>query len=182
MAVVSRLTNVANGVPYYLGTQTNKRAGTAKGAHSHYILISPLVAARLGMPKKSTIKQKDEAVGGAIFDTNRTYTDANGAKKKTDAKRYIQKCSKQVELFTGNYVKNVNTKNKGKGAGLEPESYTVGFPSSLTMIEILFFINKRMPNVTIVRSGKKSYVPKNITVPKDIAITAEPVKEVKEVK
>lgn len=174
MAIVSRIKSKSPAVPYYLGVVTNKRtATTGKNAHTHYLLVSPSVAPRLGLPPKPTIKKDDEFVGGAVFDSKRKYRDATGATKTTDAKRSITPMSRDVELFTGDYVKDL------KGKGTSQESYTVGFPATLSMVEILYFVHKRMPKVQIVRSGKKSYKPKNITMPKDTKIEATAVKEAK---
>jgi hypothetical protein len=180
MAEVARiLSSSTQPVPYYLGTVTNKRAttqGAGKNTHAHYVLINPTVAKRLGMPAKSTIKKTDEFVSGAVFDTKRKYKDADNKTQTTDAKRYIQPMSKQVELFTGDYVKIKSGNKKGK---LEQESYTVGFPSTLSITEILFFVHKKMPKVKLVRSGKKSYRPKNIVIPKDNEVVADAGKEAK---
>jgi hypothetical protein len=168
MAVVKRLQDTSYSEPYYLGTITNKKkSAQSKGAHAHYIVLSPKVAERLGMPKRSAIKKTDEYVGGAIFDTQRKSVHrTTKAVRKVDAKRYLEKGSKTITLFTGDYVKKV------KGEKLEQEQYDVGFPSTLAITEILFFVHKRMPKVQIVRSGRKAYIPKNIKIP-DVVIVAD---------
>lgn len=151
--------------PYYLGAQTATKKGGKLS--SHYVMISPLVAPRLGIKGKATRKPTDKLLGGAIFDTNRTYSKGEGAGKgKTNAKRFIEQGSKPVDLYTGNYVKNA----KGKDV---KEFYTVGFPSSLTMVNIIFFVNKQMPLVKYMKHGGRTYVSRKIEIPKNEKIIAE---------
>jgi hypothetical protein len=151
--------------PYYLGAKTPTKQGGK--LNSHYVMINPLVAARLGVKARSTHKPTDEFVGGAIFDKNRTYAAAGGKKGKTIAKRNIQPGSKAVELFTGNYVTNAKTKKP------EQEKYTVGFPSSLTVIDIIFYVHKQFPLVKFLRHGGRTYTSRNVEIPKGEKLVAE---------
>jgi hypothetical protein len=151
--------------PYYLGAKTPTRQGGK--LNSHYVMINPLVAARLGVTARSTHKPTDEFVGGAVFDKNRTYTAAGGTKAKTTAKRNITRGSKAVELYTGNYVTNPKTKK------LEQEKYSVGFPSSLTMVDIIFYVNKQFPLVKFLAHGGRRYTSRKIEIPKGEKLEAE---------
>jgi hypothetical protein len=167
MAIVSKVKRGAQHLmaPYYLGAKTPTKQGGK--LNSHYVMINPLVAARLGVKARSTHKPTDEFVGGAIFDKNRSYTAAGGKKEKTIAKRNITPGSKSVQLFTGNYVKNPKTKKD------EEESYHVGFPSSLTMVDVIFYVNKQFPLVKFLRHGGRTYTSRKIEIPKSEKLVAE---------
>jgi hypothetical protein len=164
MATAARLTSGGRHLmsPFYLGAKKpTKQDGKL---HSHYVLINPLVAPRLGIKGRSTHKPTDEFIGGAIFDKQRKMPKGKGT---TVAKRHITAGSKAVQLFTGNYVANKKTKKP------EEEFYTVGFPSSLTMVDIIFYVNKQMPLVKFIRHGGKTYSSRAIVIPKTEKIVAE---------
>jgi hypothetical protein len=170
MAEVKRLAPNSTLAPYYLGTVTNKRSttkGAGKNTHAHYLSINPLVAKRLGMTGGNLIKSGDEFLVGAVFNKKKKL---GGGKGTTIAKRSIKQGSIPIRLFTGDYILNAKTKK------LERESYQVGFPSTLSIIEILYFVHKRMKKVTLVKSGKNHYSPKEIKIPKDLGLAADAAK------
>jgi hypothetical protein len=167
MAIAKKILKGSQGLlsPFYLGARRPTKQGGK--LHSHYVLINPLIAPRLGIKARSTHKPTDEIVAGAVFDTKRKY--GKGTEKgkfTTTAKRFITQGEKSVELFTGNYVKN----SKGKDV---QESYQVGFPSSLTMVDIIFFVNKQMPLVKFLRHGGRTYTSRSIVIPKGQELIAE---------
>lgn len=160
MATVAAIKDSARKIatPYYLGAKTPTKQGGK--LNSHYVMIAPSVAARLGVSSRYTTKPTDEFVGGAVFDKNRSFTTKDGRKGKTTAKRSIERGSKAVKLFTGDYFENPKTKK------LEQESYTVGFASSLTMVDIIFFVHKQFSKVKFIRHGGRTYSSRTIEIPK----------------
>jgi hypothetical protein len=167
MTIVAKIKTGADrtATPYYLGAKTPTKQGGK--LNSHYVMMSPLVATRLGVTARSTHKPTDEFVAGAIFDKNRTYTAKGGKKEKTVAKRYLTKGSKGVDLYTGNYVTNPKTKKP------QQEKYRVGFASSLTMVDIIFFVNKQFPLVKFLAHGGRRYSSRKIESPKGEKLEAE---------
>ncbi len=170
MATVKQITDRERKIltPYYLGAKTPTKQGGK--LNSHYVMIAPSVAARLGVPSRYTTKPTDEFVGGAIFDNNRSFTTKDGRKGKTSAKRQIERGSKPVALFTGDYIENLKTKK------LEQEKYIVGFASSLTMVDIIFYVNKQFPKVKFLRHGGRTYSARDIEIPKTEKLVAEKAK------
>jgi hypothetical protein len=159
-------------LPQYLGTVTPTRTvtnGRGRNVNTHYVLINPEVAKRLGLKARSTMKATDKFAGGAIFDTNRKFKNGDGKTSKTIAKRFISKGHKAIEIFTGNYILNEKTKKP------EQESYTVGFPTTLSMVEIISLTASRMPLAKFVRHGGKSYTVRKITLPKGTTIETKGV-------
>jgi hypothetical protein len=154
-------------LPQYLGTVTPAKTvtnGKGRNVNTHYVLINPEVAKRLGFKARSTMKSNDQFAGGAIFDTNRKFKDASGKTNKTIAKRYITPGHKAIEIFTGNYILNEKTKKP------EQESYTVGFPTTLSIVEIISLSASKMPLAKFIRHGGKTYTVRKITLPKGVTI------------
>jgi hypothetical protein len=157
-------------LPQYLWTVTPSKtitSGKARNVHTHYVLINAEVAKRLGYKARSTMKSGDVFAGGAIFDTKRKFKDASGKPNKTHAKRFITHGHKAIELFTGNYILNEKTKKP------EEESYNVGFPSNLTIVEIISLVFSKMKLAKFIRHGGKTYTVRKITLPKGVTIESK---------
>lgn len=154
-------------LPQYLGTVTPTRKttqGAGRNVNTHYILVNPAVAQRLGYKARSTMKAGDNFAGGAIFDTQRRFKDASGKAQKTVAKRFITSGHKAIEIFTGNYILNEKTKKP------EQESYMVGFPTTLTIVEIISLVYSKMKLAKFIRHGGKTYTVRKIELPKGLKI------------
>jgi hypothetical protein len=135
--------------PYFIGTTQSKNKQGKLLNHVHYVLIQPAVATKIGMTKKSILRQgTDSTVDGVVF---RNSTRKVGAKTTNgQAKRYLQRGSKSIELYLNNRVKM-------KNGDTTWESYIVGFSSGVPLRVILKFIRDNCSKVVRINTGSNFY-------------------------
>jgi hypothetical protein len=139
-----------NLLPFYCGLTEGKDLKGKAYKHTHYVLIDERVCTRLGISGKGTSKPgaADTLTKGVIFQNNRKKTKGN--KKDITAKRYITQCSKSIKVYCKADVLNAQKK-------LVPETYTIGFASSIPLRLIIKFFKDKAPNVIRIGTGGNLY-------------------------
>jgi translation initiation factor IF-2 len=136
-------------LPFFIGTTQGKNKRGKVVNHVHYVLIQSAVATKLGISKKAIIRNgSDSTVDAVVF---RNSTRKVGTQTKTgQAKRYLQRGSKPIELYLANQVKTPS----GDKAW---ESYVVGFPSGVPLTVILKFVRDNCSKVIRINTGSNFY-------------------------
>jgi hypothetical protein len=136
-------------LPYFIGTTKSKNKKGKAVNRVHYVLISFAVATKLGISKKSIIRQgSDSTIDAVVF---RNATRKIGTKTTTgQAKRYLQRGGKSIELYLNNQVKT-------RSGDTAWESYIVGFPSGVPLTVILKFVRDNCSKVVRFNTGSNFY-------------------------
>jgi hypothetical protein len=139
-----------NLLPFYVGLTEGKNLKNKPYKHTHYVLIDERVATRLGIKGKGSSKPgaADTLSGGVIFQNNRKK--AKGGKTDITAKRYITQCTKSITVYCKASV--INSQKK-----LVPESYSIGFASSVPLRLIIKFFKDKAPSVLRIGTGGNMY-------------------------
>lgn len=136
-------------LPFFIGTTKSKNKKGKEVNHVHYVLIQAAVATKLGISKKSIIRPgTDSTIDAVVF---RNTTRKTGTKTTTgQAKRYLQRGARTIELYLNNRVKT-------KDGDLAWESYNVGFPSGVPLTLVLKFIRDNCSKVVRFNTGSNFY-------------------------
>jgi hypothetical protein len=139
-----------NLLPFYCGLTEGKDLKNKPYKHTHYVLIDKRVCTRLGITGNGTSKPgaADTLSNGVIFQNNRKKTKGN--KKDVAAKRYITQCRKSITVYCKASVLNSQKK-------LVPESYSIGFATSIPLRLIIKFFKDKAPNVVRIGTGGNLY-------------------------
>ncbi len=135
--------------PFFIGTTKSKNKKGKTVEHVHYVLINPGVATKLGISKKLILRSgTDSTIDGVVL---RNTTRKTGTKTTTgEAKRYLQRGAKTIELYLNNRIKL-------KNGDYAWESYNVGFPSGVPLTLILKFIRDNCSKVVRFNTGSNFY-------------------------
>jgi hypothetical protein len=138
--------------PYYVGTSVHKPLTGGTVRHTHYVLIRKKVAARMGMRVAVFVKGSDTNRDGVVFNRERKAgTNAIDKTKKVLSKRYIERGGgKVITAYCDKMVRN-------KAGKLVQESYSIGFPSGVSMDMIRAFFIKNTKNVVKIKAKGSFY-------------------------
>lgn len=137
-------------LPFYVGISDHKSLTGVVTKHTHYVMIEAKKAARLGIKSKGLSKPgaADVLENNVIYQTNRKKS--TGDKKDVTAKRPVKQGHKSITAYLSTTVKT----KKGKEV---TETYSIGFPSSVSLGLILKFFKANCPNVVRIGSGGNLY-------------------------
>ena len=136
--------------PYYVGTSVHKKLTGQVERHTHYVLIESKKATRLGLTASTKVKSTDTHVDGVVFQKER-----KGKKGKHFAKRFLNRYSSGLHGQTIRACTGETVKNKA-GKSVE-ESYSISFPSSVSLKMIKDFFIKNCPKVIRINTGSTFY-------------------------
>jgi hypothetical protein len=137
-------------LPFYVGITEGKTLKNKAYKHTHYVLIESKVATRLGIKNQSKVKpgNADTINDGVVFQKNRKKSVGN--KKVYTAKRVVKQRQKSITVHCKAFVKNT----KGEEV---PESYSIGFATSIPIRTIVKFFFDNAPSVIKIGTGGNQY-------------------------
>jgi hypothetical protein len=137
-------------LPFYVGITKGKTLANKDYQHTHYVLIDERVTPRLGIKNQSKVKpgNADQINDGVVFQKN--HKKGVGDKKPYTAKRVVSQCQKSITAYCRSFVTN----KQGKQV---PETYSIGFASSIPLRLIIKFFQDNAPNVIRIGTGGNQY-------------------------